>query len=511
MAPSNKSTWILEKKESSFEEFNDLAGELFPKKEGDNKLLLHHNFSFAVLSRYIRSVPTKKTDGTVARKFVVWFRMYLQTKQNTTGANTSTDRRLPLAEIESTLGIFDLTEWVPPFAFRTLDPDPYAIVHGVCGGGDKTFCVGTLRTKGQNRNAPKKNEVIDIDQEDLPLGADVASYDGQTQPYKKANSPFSSPRKKPVKMEKPQSASSDILDELSPIYTKSKRTAAQIATKQIVKQKKKERKLEQVEEGSLIASDSTSSNEPRIRSREPGVVAFKSGNEKHSSSIDSSDTSTSSSSDSSVSDSSKEDRKKKKKRKRSKDKRRRKREKRRKSSKKQQIVDISSEPGSDYKDTHKATMTTKSNEDKDISPKKEDTVFSRTCCNKDCKITEKYTPVDYGCNTCRGRCHWDCLHDAHTCISCSTAADPTGNEPAESAVALVEPPSATPVKTGVGEEKKAVNPLDDQGGPNIYGNLAYASVEELQMALARRIQLKQQKETTDTVMVAPTQGGENEE
>jgi len=41
--------------------------------------------------------------------------------------------------------------------------------------------------------------------------------------------------------------------------------------------------------------------------------------------------------------------------------------------------------------------------------------------------------------------------------------------------------------------------------------LAYASVEELQMALARRIQLKQQNETTDTVMVAPTQGGENEE
>jgi hypothetical protein len=88
---------------------------------------------------------------------------------------------------------------------------------------------------------------------------------------------------------------------------------------------------------------------------------------------------------------------------------------------------------------------------------------------------------------------------------------PTGIEPAISAVAVVDPPSATPVKTDVGEEKKPVNPLDDQGGPNIYGNLANASVEELQMALAKRIQLDKQKDTTDTVMVAPTQGGETEQ
>ena len=109
------------------------------------------------------------------------------------------------------------------------------------------------------------------------------------------------------------------------------------------------------------------------------------------------------------------------------------------------------------------------------------------------------------------QCHRECLYDANTCLSCSALEDPTGIEPAESVVAVVKPPSATPVKTGVGEEKKAVNPLDDQGGPNIYGNLAYASVEELQMALARRIQLQQQKDTTDTVVVAPTQGGETEQ
>jgi hypothetical protein len=245
------------------------------------------------------------------------------------------------------------------------------------------------------------------------------------------------------------------------------------------------------------------------------VVAFKSGNEKHSSSIDSSDTSTSSSSDSSVSDSSKEDRKKKKKRKRSKDKRRRKREKRRKSSKKQQIVDISSEPGNDYKDTHKATMTTKSNEDKDISPKKEDTVFSRTCCNKDCKITEKYTPADYGCNTCRGRCHWDCLHDAHTCISCSTAADPTGNESAGSAVALVEPLSVKPVTKSAGGENKALKPLVNQREQIV--DLSSATPEQLQMALDKILGNKGEKTfiaddaNTDTVMDDPTLAGKTEQ
>ena len=519
MAPSNKATWILEKRESSFEEFNELAETLFPKEEGDDKLLLHPDFSFAILSRYIRSVPTAKPDGTVARRFVVWFRMYLQTKQNITQANTPTDRRFTLADIESKLGVSDLTEWVPPFAFRTSDPDPYTIVHGVYGGGDKTFCVGTLRTKGHNKNPPKKNEVIEIDLDLLPPGADEASYDGITQPYKKENSQFSSPRKKTIKVEKTQKSSSDVLEEL-PLFMKSKRTAAKKATKQIVKQKVEDEKIDQGEDEFIVQSDSTLSNE-RV------VVKFKSGTKKQSPSSDSSDTSTSSSSDSSDSDSSGEDRKKKRKRKRSKDKRRRKREKEGKSSKKRDTLDSPSKPGFVNRDTHMATITTNSPERKNTSPKM-DTVFSRTCCNKDCKITEKYTPVNYGCNTCHGICHWDCLHDAHTCISCSTAADPTGTEsagpavalveppptgikPAESAVAVVDPPSATPVKTDVGEEKKPVNPLDDQGGPNIYGNLAYASVEELQMALAKRIQLDQQKDTTDTVMVAPTQGGETEQ
>jgi hypothetical protein len=34
MARSIKSTWIIEKKESNFEEFNELAEVLFPKKGG---------------------------------------------------------------------------------------------------------------------------------------------------------------------------------------------------------------------------------------------------------------------------------------------------------------------------------------------------------------------------------------------------------------------------------------------------------------------------------------------
>ena len=156
MAPSNKATWILEKRESSFEEFNELAETLFPKKEGDDKLLLHPIFSFAILSRYIRSVPTRKTDGTVARKFVVWFRMYLQKKQSITQANTPTDRKLTLTEIENKLGVSDLTEWIEPFPFRASEADPYTQVRAVYGGADKFFCVGTLRTKGQNKNPPKK-------------------------------------------------------------------------------------------------------------------------------------------------------------------------------------------------------------------------------------------------------------------------------------------------------------------------------------------------------------------
>jgi len=114
MAPKNKSTWILEKEDSSFEEFNKLAAVLFPKREEDDKLLLHTDFSFAILSRYIRSVPITKTDGKTARKFVLWFRMYLQTKQSITQANTPTDRRFTLAEIEAKLRVSDLTECISP-------------------------------------------------------------------------------------------------------------------------------------------------------------------------------------------------------------------------------------------------------------------------------------------------------------------------------------------------------------------------------------------------------------
>jgi hypothetical protein len=86
MAPKNKSAWVLEKEDSSFEEFNKLVALLFPKREEDGKFFLHTEFSFAVLSRYIRSIPTTKTDGKTARIFVIRFRMYLQTKQSITQA-----------------------------------------------------------------------------------------------------------------------------------------------------------------------------------------------------------------------------------------------------------------------------------------------------------------------------------------------------------------------------------------------------------------------------------------
>ena len=478
MAPSIKSTWIIEKKESNFEEFNELAEVLFPKKEGSDKLLLHHDFSFAVLSRYIKSVPTTKQDGTVARKFVIWFRMYLQTKQNITQANTPSDRRLALADIETRLRVSNLTEWVPYFPFRTSDPDPYTIVHGVYGGADKTFCVGTLRTKGQNKNPPKKNEVIVLDTDDLPTGSEVASYDGVTEPYKRESSQLHSPRRKNIKVEK-----RDVMIELPPVIN-SKRMAAKRANTKIVKQKKRDKKHETEEVESVIESGSELSTESTVQSS-------KSGSKKRLSSTESGDISSSTSSDSDDSDSSDEPKKKKRKRNRSK-KKRQKKEKKRKSKE------------------HEIITTPKK---KDISPKKDTVAAVMTkpaCCYVFCKQINS-SLVPYVCKTCFGQCHPECLYDANTCLSCSALADPTGIEPAESVVAVVEPPSASPVKTGVGEEKKAVNPLDDQGGPNIYGNLAYASVEELQMALARRIQLKQKRETTDTVMVAPTQGGETEQ
>ena len=56
-----------------------------------------------------------KTDGKTARIFVIRFRMYLQTKQSITQANTPTDRKLTLNEIDNKLGVSDLTEWIPPF------------------------------------------------------------------------------------------------------------------------------------------------------------------------------------------------------------------------------------------------------------------------------------------------------------------------------------------------------------------------------------------------------------
>jgi hypothetical protein len=137
----------------------------------------------------------------------------------------------------------------------------------------------------------------------MPPGADAASYDGITQAYKKENSRLSTPRKKTIKVEKPQRASSNVMEQLSPVLL-SKRRAAKLATTKIVKQKQKDKKLEQEEVGSLLPSGSDLSNEPT-------VASSRSGNKKRSSSIESTDTSTSSSSGGSDSDSSDEPKKKK--------------------------------------------------------------------------------------------------------------------------------------------------------------------------------------------------------
>ena len=57
-------------------------------------------------------------------------------------------------------------------------------------------------------------------------------------------------------------------------------------------------------------------------------------------------------------------------------------------------------------------------------------VITRTnCCNKDCKVTV-YSPINYGCDTCHGQCHWECLgpNDAHKCISCSKQISELGKD-----------------------------------------------------------------------------------
>ena len=64
----------------------------------------------------------------------------------------------------------------------------------------------------------------------------------------------------------------------------------------------------------------------------------------------------------------------------------------------------------------------------------------------------------------------------------SALADPTGIEPAESTVAVVETPSVTPARKSADGEKKVLKPLVDQGEQTI--NLHTASAEQLRMQLA---------------------------
>ena len=55
-----------------------------------------------------------------------------------------------------------MTEWKQPFPFRLKEADPYLLVRYVYGGADKTICVGTLQTKGQNKEPLVMNEIVHI-------------------------------------------------------------------------------------------------------------------------------------------------------------------------------------------------------------------------------------------------------------------------------------------------------------------------------------------------------------
>jgi hypothetical protein len=289
MTTSSKSTWSLEKTDSSFDEFNELGQTLFPKESG-GKLGLHPDFSFAVLSRFITSKSERNKDGTMTRKFSVCLRMYLQTKQ-ATGRNAATvDMRFSLADLQNRLKVSDLTEWNPPFGFRTTEKCPYTIVHAVYGCADKTLCVGTLRTKGGNKevsSVPK--EVILVD--DMPDGFDEKSY-GEGSDALEAKAQSKSPRKKapPIKREPKSKVSDEVLRQLPPLKTK--RQAARDATKNIVTHKVKEqtRKKKAAAKGTSTASEltGTTGSEDESSTKRKNSASGSSGSLDSSSSSDSS-------------------------------------------------------------------------------------------------------------------------------------------------------------------------------------------------------------------------------
>ena len=90
MTNSSRSTWTLEKLNSSYKEFNKIAGILIPPKTNGGKGI-HDDFSVVYLSRCIKTSWKKQNDGKSVRVYNVCIRLYLQTKQQTKRANYYTD------------------------------------------------------------------------------------------------------------------------------------------------------------------------------------------------------------------------------------------------------------------------------------------------------------------------------------------------------------------------------------------------------------------------------------
>jgi len=229
---------------SSYKEFNKIAGILIPPKTNGGKGI-HDDFSFVCLSRYIKTSWEKQNDGKSVRVYNVCIRMYLQTKQQTKRANYYTDTRFTIDDIETMLDTDGLQQWEPPFPLGTKDKSPpYLLVHSVFGCADITYCVGEIRTKGkepgkgasaEELNQPSNKGILaDDDEEDSAVaslyGEDECKIIGVKKPTKL----------KPVKREK-----TDILVKILVVNKqrdshedgRKKRAAAALANKNIKKQR----------------------------------------------------------------------------------------------------------------------------------------------------------------------------------------------------------------------------------------------------------------------------------
>ena len=149
MSASSRSTWLVEKTHSSYQEFRNITDILFPpSSEEENLNTLHDDFSFVCSSCYV-----KMEWYELKRIPYVCIQMYLQTKQQKgKRGNTIFDTRFTSDDINSILQTEGFKEWEQPYPLGSRDKNPFLLVHAVHGCADRTYCGGELRTKGPGRS-----------------------------------------------------------------------------------------------------------------------------------------------------------------------------------------------------------------------------------------------------------------------------------------------------------------------------------------------------------------------